>query len=200
MSLVALYAARLPAPFQHGRYVIPVLPTFILAGVIGTAILLQWGKRSLPGRILTRTLALSTAVTFAGFALFISPGVYRTDVRIIEEEMVTAAHWIAGNLPPDELLVIHDIGAVGYFAPRPILDIAGLVTPEVIPIIDDGDALWTLMQQRDGRYLMAFPDQIPNDNPNDPRLCEIYNTGGETSRLQGGPNMAVYRLAWEGEC
>lgn len=198
--LVGLYAARLPAPYQHGRYVIPALPGLIVSGVLGTVWLLRDWRRSLIGRALARTVMIGAAFLFVYFAFMIGVSAYRTDVRIIDEEMVATAHWIDRNLPRDELLVIHDIGAVGYFAPRPILDLAGLVSPEVIPIILDAEALWALMQERDGRYLMAFPDQIPNEDINDPRLCLLYNTNGETSRSVNGPSMAVYQLNWTGSC
>ncbi|MGB1288133.1 MAG: hypothetical protein ACPG7F_16470, partial [Aggregatilineales bacterium] len=95
----------------------------------------------------------------------------------------------------------HDIGAVGYFAERPeLLDIAGLVSPEVIPIIEDDNALWALMQAEDARYLMGFPDQLPGQNPSDARLCRIYISNGQTSQRIGGPGMAIYRLAWDSNC
>lgn len=200
LALIALYAARLPLPFQHGRYVIPALPTWILAGVVGSAWLYRRALRSLIGRVLARTLAGSTAVLFVAFAFTLGLSAYRQDVAIIDQEMVTAAHWVRDNLPPEELLAVHDIGALGYFAPRPILDIAGLVTPEVIPIILDGDALWALMEERGAVYLMAMDDQIPNDDPNDPRLCTIFNTGGALAPISGGSNMRVYRIAWDGIC
>ncbi len=200
LALIAVYAARLPAPYQHGRYVIPVLAPLIVVGVIGTSdIVLRWRYNQL-GRILTRSLALTTALIFVVFALGIGPGVYRSDVRVIEEEMVTAAHWIAENIPPDELLAIHDIGAVGYFAPRPMLDIAGLVTPEIIPLLGDDNALWEFMRRSNARYLMAFPDQIPGNNPDDSRLCLVFTTHGKTSPSLGGPNMSVYKLSWDGRC
>ncbi len=200
LALIAIYAARLPAPYQHGRYVIPVLAPLIVVGVVGTSdIVLRWRYNQL-GRILTRSLALTTALIFVVFALGIGPGVYRSDVRVIEEEMVTAARWIAENIPPDELLAIHDIGAVGYFAPRPMLDIAGLVTPEIIPVLGDDDAVWDFMRRHNARYLMAFPDQIPGNNPNDPRLCLVFTTHGKTSPSLGGANMSVYELSWNGGC
>jgi hypothetical protein len=114
--------------------------------------------------------------------------------------MVASARWIDANIPPDELLAVHDIGAVAYFTPRPIIDIAGLVSPEIIPIVNDADALWTLLEARGADYLMAFPDQIPGDSPDDPRLCEVFNTRGEAAVDAGGANMAVYRLAWGADC
>ncbi|MBC7809676.1 MAG: hypothetical protein H7175_00920 [Burkholderiales bacterium] len=206
VALVALYAARLPAPYQHGRYVIPALPALIVAGVIGTAWLMSAPQPSVKRRgirptwVLTRTLAMAAVLSFAYFVLVVGPPAYRVDTRIIEEEMVATAHWIHDNIPPDELLAVHDIGAVGYFAPREIIDLAGLVSPEVIPIILDEEPLWALMQERDARYLMAFPDQVPGDDVNDPRLCVLFTTNGQTSRSVGGPNMAVYVLTWDGVC
>jgi hypothetical protein len=199
-GLIVLYAARLPLPFQHGRYVIPALPAWIVVGVIGSAWLYHQALRSMIGRIFGRTLALSCAALFVLFALTIGRETYRRDVAIIDQEMVTAAFWVRDNLPPEELLAVHDIGALGYFAPRPILDIAGLVTPEVIPIILDGDALWALMEARGARYLMAMDDQVPNDNPADPRLCPLFDTQGALAPVSGGSNVMVYRLAWDRVC
>ncbi|PJF24561.1 MAG: hypothetical protein CUN53_17210, partial [Phototrophicales bacterium] len=121
-------------------------------------------------------------------------------VAIIDQEMVTAAHWVRDNLAPEDLLAVHDIGALGYFAPRPILDIAGLVTPEVIPIILDGDALWALMEERGAVYLMAMDDQVPNDDPADPRLCTIFDTQGALAPVSGGSNIKIYQIAWDGIC
>ena len=198
-ALVGLYAARLPAPYQHGRYVIPALPHLILYGVAGTVMIWRWGARTMGGRVVSRAL-VSTALVL--FILFWGIGLqqYGRDVQIIQSEMVATARWLDEHIPPDQLLAVHDIGAVGYFAPRPILDLAGLVSPEVIPIIRDVDALWALMQQRGARYLMALPDQIPGQDPADPRLCPVFTSNGQWSPAAGGANMTVYALVWNGGC
>jgi len=199
-GLIALYAARLPAPYQHGRYVIPSLPAFILTGVIGTVYLVQRGRYTPVGRVLSRSLTISTVLAFVYFAFVAGAATYRQDVRIIDEEMVTTALWIKDNIPPGQLLAVHDIGALGYFAPRPIIDLAGLVSPEIIPFITERDPLWAWMQERGARYLMAFPDQIPGKRTDDPRLCQVFVTPNRTSYSVSGPNMAVYALAWDGVC
>jgi hypothetical protein len=178
----------------------PALPSLVLLGVVGTLELARRGRTSAVGRITTRTLLISAVIGYIYFGLLSGPTIYRTDVRVIEEEMVTAAHWIADNIPPEDLLAVHDIGAVGYFAPRPILDLAGLVSPDVIPILRDKEALYELIRAKDARYLMGFPDQLPGDDVHDSRLCLIYDTGGPTSRQLGHPNMAIYRLTWDGDC
>ena len=95
------------------------------------------------------------------------------------------------------VVAVHDIGAVGYFAPCDILDLAGLVSPEVIPIIRDEAALMALMEARDAAYLMTFPGWYPR-MVTDPRVQLIYQTDG-AAPAAGGEHMAVYRLVWDGE-
>lgn len=153
LSHIALYAARLPASYQHGRYIIPTLPAFIFAGVIGTAWLMQHYRKvrpESPFAMLRRLTIQATAISSAVLTLaFIPLGLdaYANDVEVINSEMVASAEYIKENIPPDELMAIHDIGAVGYFASRDMIDIAGLVTPEIIPIVADGDALWDYMEE-----------------------------------------------------
>lgn len=200
VGLIALYAARLPAAYQHGRYVIPVVPLLVVMGVIGTVTFVRHVYNRTVPRVVMMTVTISAVFAILYFGLILGASVYSTDVAIIDEEMVASAHWIASNLPEDELLAVHDIGAVGYFAPRPILDIAGLVSPEVVPIYHNADALWTLMQDRNVHFLMAFPDQIPGDSIEDSRLCPIFQSNGRTSFNLGGPKMVVYRIDWSGNC
>lgn len=200
IALIGIYAGRLPADYQHGRYVIPILPSLVLIGTIGLFLLVEQAKYQLILRVLSRALFASTLLLSGAFALVLAPPIYATDVAIINEEMVASAQWIEEHIPTNDLLAIHDIGAVGYFSPRPMLDTAGLVSSDVVPIVDDADALWSLMQDRDARYLMAFPDQIPGDSPSDPRLCLKFVTNGKTAKRVGGPNMAIYRLAWDKDC
>ncbi|MEP7287660.1 MAG: hypothetical protein ABI947_18045 [Chloroflexota bacterium] len=191
-ALILLYTLRLPAYYQHGRYVIPSLPPLIVLGVGGTLWIVRSSRRTLISRVLARSLATAALLLFVFFWLS-GAGYFARDVQMIDAEMIPAAHWLAQNVPPDQLLAVHDIGAVGYFAPRPILDLAGLVSPEVVPIILDPVAIMKLMQQRGTRYLMVLPSQRPAA-ADDPRLCERFNANGP----MGG--MTIYELAWDGHC
>ncbi len=149
-----------------------------------------------------RVVAGTAVVLFAVFIFGLGLSAYVQDVAIINQEMVATALWIKDNLPPDELVATHDIGAIGYFTDRPILDIAGLVDPEAIALVGQPDAMWAFMQARDVRYLMALDNQVPGGDLNDPRLCKVFDTHG-TAALSGGPgasNMKVYALAWDGHC
>ena len=192
--LILIYTLRLPAYYQHGRYVMPAIPPFIVMGVGGTLSLVASARRSrqLLMRVIARSLVTTALAVFMVFWI-IGAQVYASEVHAINSDMLVASKWLATNVTPDQLLAVHDIGAVGYFAPRPILDLAGLISPEVIPIIRDGPALMGLMQQRGVHYLMVLPSQLPTAS-NDPRLCQHFNANG----AMGG--MAIYELAWDGHC
>src|SRR5258706_14241458 len=156
----------------------PTIPPFIVIGVGGTLSLVASARRSrqLLMRVLARSLVTTALAVFMVFWI-IGAQVYASEVHAINSDMLVASKWLATNVTPDHLLAVHDIGAVGYFAPRPILDLAGLVSPEVVPIIRNSTALMTLMQQRNVRYLMVLPSQRPAP-ADDPRLCERFNANG----------------------
>jgi hypothetical protein len=189
VALIALYAWRLPAYYQHGRYVIPALPTLYIVGVGGTVLLWRDFRRPGVPRILVRTAAITAGLVFAAFWI-IGIGVFAREVDMINSDMVRAANWLANNVPPEQLLAVHDIGAVGYFAPRPVLDLAGLVSPEVIPIILDANALYDLMVAKDVRWLMVLPPQRADFWLN--TFCERFNANG------GMGGMAIFEYVPEG--
>jgi hypothetical protein len=161
--------------------------------------LLRRASGSLVGRVATRSVAGTAVAILLLCAFLIGLQAYVQDVGVIDQEMVATALWIRDNLPPDELLVTHDIGAVGYFASRPILDIAGLVSPEVVPLMKDPELIWAYMRERGGRYLEAMDDQVPGRNANDPRLSPIYESSGEAVIRAGGTHMTVYALDWDAD-
>lgn len=197
---VLLYAVTLPLGYEHGRYVIPALPPLIVIGVVGAEQLMRGSRRTMLGRVVTRVWAISTVLVWLVFGLLTGRGAFANDVRIINEEMVTQAAWISLNIPPDELLVIHDIGAVGYFTPRPMLDVAGLITPEIIPLIGEPEAMWALIRERDGRYVMGFPYQIPERTNEIPALCPLFTSAGTAAVEAGGEKMTLFAVRWDGNC
>lgn len=196
VSFLLLYAVRLPVTYQHGRYQIPALAWLILLGVWGTVRLLRQPVASTTGRaalrIVGRSLGLSALLLLAGFTV-LGAQAYGRDVAVISGEMVAVAQWLAANTEPETLIAAHDIGAIGYFAERPLIDLAGLVTPEIIPIIRDEAALLAFMQAQEADYVVTFPAWYPLLTQN-PALTLRYQTDSPLTRAAGGENMAVYAL------
>jgi len=186
---VAVYALRLPVAYQHGRYLMPVIPPLLVYGLGWTLELTGW--RRLP-RLLGPVLTLSLALSGLLFWLH-GAQAYRNDVAIIEGEMVAVARWLNENTAPDDLIAVHDIGAVGYLAHRPLLDLAGLINPEVVPFIRDEARLREWLREQGADYLVTFPSWYP-ELTSGPWAERVYTTAARVTVLQGGENMAVYRL------
>jgi len=181
------YALRLPVGYQHGRYAMPLIPILIALGLPGT---IELWKRA--PRILGRAWAISTLLLLLAF-LFLGAKAYATDVGIIQCEMVKVAQWLSENTPPGSLIAAHDIGAIGYFSGREILDLAGLVSPEVIPFIRDEKRLKEFILSRGADYLVTFPSWYP-ELTQDPAFIPLYSTGCNLTLKAGSDNMIAYEV------
>lgn len=184
-----LYAWRLPVTYQHGRYIIPVMPVFFLWGLAGMAAWFQLEPAGTWKWVLSRAWALAAGLVLLVF-WSLGARAYSRDVAIIESEMVAAARWVAENTEPGTLVAAHDIGALGYFGGRQILDLAGLISPEVIPIMRDEPGLENFLHDHRAGYLVSFPGWYPYLVS---RASLVYLSQGLFSPLAGGENMAVYR-------
>ncbi len=189
---VAAYAVRLPVTYQHGRYLIPVIPILCAVGVGGLSELLRLRAPKLLPRVLSRVWALAAALVLLVF-LGAGAQAYGRDVAIIETEMVAAARWVNVHTPPGALIAAHDIGALGYFGGRPILDLAGLVSPQVIPFLRDESRLWDWLAASGADYLVTFPGWYPGLAAR-LREARVFSTGAVFSPAAGGENMAVFAL------
>jgi hypothetical protein len=103
--------------------------------------------------------------------------------------MVVTAKWVASNLPPDALIAAHDIGALGYFDHHELIDLAGLISPDVIPFIRDEPRLAEYLNQRGANYLIAFPEFYPLLTKN---AKNVFVTNGSIAPALDQKNMVVY--------
>ena len=128
-------------------------------------------------------MILSISFVFGGYT-------YSQDVAYIESQMVDTARWVAQNVPQAGKIAAHDIGALGYFGQHSIVDLAGLISPEIIPIMNDENRLLVYMDDHDVRYLVAFPGWRPMLTS---RGIQIFSAGNNSSaQSELGGNMAVY--------
>ena len=142
-------------------------------------------------RVISKVWLIS-GISILGLFWFLGAKAYAEDVAVIESEMVATAHWIQVNTPPDALIAAHDIGALGYFAQRDIIDLAGLISPDVISFIRDESRLANYLDSQGAEYLMTFPEWYPSLTD---RSTMIFQTQSPYSPKLGGENMAVYQ--WE---
>lgn len=188
VGMVGLYAWRLSESYQHGRYLIPsmlVYFTFGLIGVINIFIVPNIGWRWSLGVTWKISICL-VLLSFWGYGAY----AYARDVAYIESEMVDTARWVAQNIPEHDIIASHDIGALGYYGGHTIVDLAGLISPEVIPFINNEGALKKFMDSNQVDYLVTFPGWYPKLING---LSVVYRSQGKISPMLGGENLVVYK-------
>ena len=186
---LAAYAWRLPLTYQHGRYAMPTVPVLFVLGIEGVLDWVQPGAKERWKRVFSHAWMLSIVAVTACF-WYLGARSYGQDVAIIESEMVTSSRWIAQNTEAEALIAAHDIGALGYFGMRDVLDLAGLVDAGVIPYMRDEEAIEQLMDERQASYLMTFPGWYPQLIG---RGEQVFTSAGLFSPAAGMENMVVYR-------
>jgi hypothetical protein len=166
----------------------PAMPIFFLFGLLAFA---EFDKGKLFARYhwIGQTIWRASIVMLTVAFIFLGAQSYAKDVAVIESEMVVTAKWVAANLPPDALIAAHDIGALGYFDDHELIDLAGLVSPDVIPFIRDEPQLANYLNQRGADYLISFPEFYPLLTEN---VETVFVTNSAITRTFDQENMAVY--------
>jgi hypothetical protein len=156
IGYIGIYFTRLPA-YQHGRYIIPALPILYLWGMLG---LVEFVTSAKANKHLVFLWQVLTGVLCLVFG-FLAARQNAYDVYWIESEMVVTAKWVEQNVPPNALLAVHDVGVLGYHVENPILDLAGLITPEIVPFIRDENRLAEYLAANSADYVIVFMSEYP---------------------------------------
>jgi hypothetical protein len=191
--LLLLYAVQLPVTYHHARYLMPLIPFLIIYGVYGSARIVDWlraQKLRALARFVPFLLALPLLVNW-----FNQAQAYRFDVKFINDEQVQVGRWLNANTPPDAIVASHDIGAIGYFSGRKLVDTAGLVSPKFIPIVLNETAILQEVKAEKVDYFALFPDwyptlyQILSDEKR-----KVYQPDESYLAALNKDNMAVFKL------
>lgn len=161
LGLVFIYWLKLPYAHRFGRYMMPIIPFFILVATIGFRDLARLINRFTENLL----FAKSIFYIFIGITFFL--GVkdyddnreeYAIQCKYIYDRQVKAALWIKENTKENDVIATHDVGAIGFYSNRKIVDVAGLVTPELIKKINDIDYVryMTDYMSRNGVTYLAF--------------------------------------------
>jgi len=168
-SLALVLAIALGVHHAHvfGRYLVPALPAWILCGVQGLRLLERGdGLRRPPRRWLVVALAAAAvAWQISGFAQH--AGEYAHYVRYYHDRHERAGRWLAEHTPPTAVIATHDVGAIAYYSRRRIVDLMGLVTPEVVPHLGRPGFeryLDTLLPARGVTHVAVLENLAPIDN------------------------------------
>jgi hypothetical protein len=138
VTLPALYVARGVQPVS--RYLLVLLP--VVAWLAWYTAETWWrGEANSPAPRRVVTLGAIVALLALGqnlaiYRLAVVPQVV-TFTRGLEQSLIPWGRWFARHTSPDAVIATPDIGAIGYFSGRRVLDLSGLVTPQMIPVLEE---------------------------------------------------------------
>jgi len=203
-GLPIVYAFLHASLYQHGRYLIPLIPANAVVAVAGLlaarrlALRRNWRWRG--SRVMLVVLVAVLAIAGTAWRLPTMARLYAQDVRNINQMHVALGEWVAENTSSDAVLALNDIGAITYISERRIVDLAGLVTPRVTPLLrasDTASRLIAFMAEQDVDYVIIFPNWFPGLAERDEVLKRVHAVRLERRTITGGKTMVVYRADWD---
>jgi len=157
--IVALPTSYVLLNFQLiSRYLVPIVPLLIVTGVVGLRNVL--GKYATKRGARRVILIAFTVLVLAQSIFFYTEVVVPPTVAFSEglkDVLVRMGVWLKENTPGSTVVALPDIGAVGYYSERRVLDLGGLVSPEINRLRRNIDYEEILDK---GLYLRFHPDYL----------------------------------------
>jgi arabinofuranosyltransferase len=142
LVLVFIYWYKLPYAHRFGRYMMPIIPFYILLFIYGTREFYRYLYRYFNDKSVINSLnyIFFAAVIIYSFSVYYQQRVlYAEQTHHISIRQVATAKWIRDHTPEGSIIATHDVGAIGFYSERKILDVAGLINPEFIKRLNDRD-------------------------------------------------------------
>lgn len=187
--------------WHHGRYTMPLIPFVMIAAAVG----LDWIASRYAARRATRPVValLAALMLFAGiYQLPHWAAMLGNNTREIEDIDVALGRWLAENTPPDALIAVDDIGAIAFLSQRRIVDLNGLVSPEVWPAVRAAEGLprsrimTRILSDIRPDYLAVFPLWRWDIVTNAAVAESLHQVTTPTHTIIFQQDAWVYRAAW----
>ncbi len=193
---------------NFGRYYFPLLPVVVVLGVLG---LEPAGRRLgaatwIAGRRLPlRAVAVAALIAPQLWGLANGPPRYLQTLADVEDSDVAAARWLAGRLPTQALLAVQDIGAIKYHLPNRIVDLTGIVNPEILPYLKGSgpsdpvyweQRLLRYLEQERPDYLIVFPPSYPWLTGAAPGFDQVQSFQIANNVTMAGDELVIFSTPW----
>jgi hypothetical protein len=189
---------------HHGRYLIPLIPFInIIAIYILLEIIAFFKERNLPKIEFYRKAVISLLVLFTLVSTFIFANALGWNVDNINEQQVKIAEWLNKNLPDEKIFGMNDIGAITYITNKKIVDMEGLVTPEIFQIrklnmLDQNRRLMELLKKKGVNYIIIYPSWYVSLMGQYGNIMEkVYSARLVKNTICGDIELFVFKIHWE---
>jgi hypothetical protein len=188
----AVFAAIAPAlsvPLQEGRYVAHAMALTFVTAATGFEALRRAAHPRWP-LLLIACVALARLaaqdVTFANRHALMVDNITRMHLSL--------GGWLREHSRPDATVALNDIGGIAWASGRRVIDLEGLVTPEILPYKRPGARLRFLEQTRPD-YLVIFPEWYPDLVARSDLFREVHRVT-VPRRSAAHDTMIVYATPW----
>ncbi|MBI4417573.1 MAG: tetratricopeptide repeat protein [Ignavibacteriales bacterium] len=172
-GLFLAYWYKLPYLYQNGRYLMPVIPFYLLIGLAGMEWILATAAERLPNVLSVARARLVGAGILAVLGLYFGLETwnaresYKDHCTYVSDRQVKTAFWIRENLPDSAVVATHDVGALAFYSGRKIVDMVGLISPEMIARIGNLPATKQFLVERGVTHLAVLRNwfEAVNVNP-----------------------------------
>ncbi|MHA2026729.1 MAG: hypothetical protein ACW98U_12585 [Candidatus Thorarchaeota archaeon] len=210
VSLTILY--RLSTPYasliNNARYLVPIFDLFLIAAVVFSAWLIRALiveimklKDDLESRYLGVILIILVLVVPLIPSYIYQATSYTKSVRTINDMHVGLGNWMAANTPEDAIFATHDAGGIRYISRRRMIDIAGLLSPDIIHGNMSTRETLSYLRQQGCNYFVFFDELFVwwrNNLPwNAVETLYTVHIPPEIYESAGRDTMSVFRIYWE---
>lgn len=132
--LILIYWYKLPYAARFGRYLMPIIPFYILIFGYGSREFFKYIARFFNNvKIINWLNLIFVLITIAYFFTDYNTNKkkYAEQTRYIAIRQVASAKWLRDNTSPGSIVAVHDVGALAFYSNRKIVDVAGLINPEL---------------------------------------------------------------------
>lgn len=141
-AFIFIYWYKLPYAHRFGRYLMPIIPFYIITFVYGSRVFFKYFYGLFKDRNTINGLNfifLGAVIVYSVSSYYETKNVYQDQTHHIAIRQVATAKWLKGNTPEGSVIATHDVGAIGYYSERKIVDVAGLINPEFIKKLNTKD-------------------------------------------------------------
>lgn len=210
LLLIFIYWYKLPYAHRFGRYMMPIIPFFILVATSGfreIALMAASFIKSKQAVIFILALASIVILFFSVNDIAESRKMYADECKYIYDRQVKAALWINEHSAETDIVATHDVGAIAFYTQRKIIDVAGLVTPELITKLNEKDYskyMTNYLKEKNVKYLAFLREwyRVANQNPLfstanklPPEIMEVYEFIPDKTMILSGDMKSMLMYA-----
>ncbi len=194
---LAMFLSRVP-PFPW--YFLPPWPVYLIVAILGVRITLGWIPAG-AARAFKRIENPAVCGTLALLGLYGVAHLRQIRTAIAQDQFVEdtlrepLGLWFKDHALPGERILLEPIGYVGYFSQRPILDMIGLVSPEVFRSYRTPDPLADMVARFRPEWLCIRPAEMRSIQRGDSKILESDYDYVREFHVPGRlPDFLIYHL------